>query len=234
MADLFDNYIFLIIVGIIVVLVIFLVICLIFSRRKKKENVNEVNEFTSIPELNQLSSSNDVKPFSEQDFNRQLMSQVQGVPIVDNPESGSVPNLGPEIQGQQSVQPLIQNVANNQVSNVMPNLVPEFNASSDNGVSNLGSESDLLLQSQNQNQVVFQNGGQPDIFGPSPVIFNNSSVSSDVDSIDIVDEVQEDIVDVQEDIVDVVEPVSDVVSSNQSDVVDFNSVFGQSSNGSNQ
>ena len=162
------------------------------------------------------------------------MSQVQGVPIVDNPESGSVPNLGPEIQGQQSVQPLIQNVANNQVSNVMPNLVPEFNASSDNGVSNLGSESDLLLQSQNQNQVVFQNGGQPDIFGPSPVIFNNSSVSSDVDSIDIVDEVQEDIVDVQEDIVDVVEPVSDVVSSNQSDVVDFNSVFGQSSNGSNQ
>lgn len=227
MADLFDNYIFLIIVGIIVVLVIFLVIFLIFGRRKKKENVNEENDFTSIPELNQLSSSNDVKPFSEQDFNRQLMSQSQGVPNVGG-SSVSDLNSG------SLVQPQGQSVANNQVSNVMPNLVPEFNASSDNGVSNLGSESDLLLQSQNQNQVVFQNGGQPDIFGPSPVISNNSSVISDVDSIDIVDEVQEDIVDVQEDIVDVVEPDSDVVSSNQSDVVDFNSVFGQSSNGSNQ
>lgn len=234
MADFFDNYIFLIIIGVLIVLVFLLVCLFVFKKRKKNVVINEVKEFSSVPEFDQISSSNEVKPFSEQDFNRQLMSQVQGVSVSQDSVDQSIDSVS-ELNSDVLVQSDVQSQSLNQENIVMPNLVPEFGSGTvnqsvvmnnefiDKSVSNLVSDGNSSIQSEGQIQFI----PQPDIFGPGPVNSNSSSMNSDVEAIDIVD-------DSQDDVVDVLEPIDEGVSNNKIDVVDFNSVFGQSSNGSNQ
>jgi len=224
MADFFSNYIFLIVGGIVIALVIVLVYFLFFKKRKTVEtveNVNEIKSFTSVPEFDQLTNPNNVKPFSEQDFNRQLMSQTQDV--SDNSTIQSVPNLVPEFNSNSVVQ-----TQNSGIENGMPNLVPEFNSNSGVQTQNSGIENSgipNLVPEFNSNNGV-QSQGEPQ-FIPQPDVFGQVSASSSDSSVESIDIVE----DAQDDIVDVVEPVDDTIA--QSVEVDFNSVFGQSSNGSN-
>lgn len=206
MGDLFfNNPIILAVIGVILLFVIVVVFLLIKKKSKKNVVVNEVKEFNSVPELDQIST--EVKPFSEQDFNRQLMSQTQGIVVNENSVNGPVSDLVSN-SNQGVVQNEAQSVNN---SSGMPNLVPEFNQG------NVQSEAQGV---QSQIQGAPQFIAQPDIFGQPPIV--STGVNS-AQSVDIVEPVQE------SEVVDIVD-AGDTQNSAQSQINnnDFNSVFGQS------
>lgn len=69
----------LLVVGGLVLFIIIIILLIIFINRRKKRRRNNISVDTTseIPELSSIGDS--VQPFSEQSFNRQLMSQNQGV-----------------------------------------------------------------------------------------------------------------------------------------------------------
>ena len=220
MEELFDSYIFWIILGILLILIVCLVVFLV-SKKRKKSVVNDVKDFNFVPELDQVMKENEVKPFSEQEFNRQLMSQVQGIEVntSDGIEYNSE-NLKDINSTQEEVIDIVRDV---------PDLVPEFNSNgvtpqkSDNQIS--GTAVDFVKQVQSYVQPSVQ--GAPEFIPQSNIflqelISNDSSVNSAVESIEIVDDSKSD------EIVDVVEVPNDIQTS-----VSFNNVFGQSGNQEN-
>ncbi len=79
----------LIVAGSCLLLVILIIIFIIFRKRNKKKVINsDVNTFSEIPELDSVNP--EFRPFSEQDFNQQLMSQsMDNDDFIDNDVSSN-------------------------------------------------------------------------------------------------------------------------------------------------
>ena len=226
-------------------LLLFIIVLIVLLKGKKRKNKDsvpvEVDKSSVVPELNQINTP--VQPFSEQNFNRQLMSQNQGVDTIVGQSNidGSTP-----VSGVQQVSEVNQSFAQSNMLDVIPQLVPEVqsNIQSQVGVSvqpnmvgstplndvqQVNAVNQIPVQPSVQSQVGLN--VQPNIFEQQQIIDVNVAHPQAMGSVPtqsvepVVDIIEPQVESVTEPIVDILEPAVNV-EVGQSNVQTQNNNFG--------
>ena len=222
--------------------IIVLIVLLKGKKRKNKDNVPvEVDKSSVVPEFDQINTP--VQPFSEQNFNRQLMSQNQGVDTIVGQSNidGSAP-----VSGVQQVSEVNQSFVQSNMLDVIPQLVPEVQSNIQsqvgvnvqpnmvgstpvNDVQQVNAVNQIPVQPSVQSQVGLN--VQPNIFEQQQIIDVNVAQPQAMGIVPtqsvepVVDIIEPQVESVTEPIVDILEPTVNV-EVGQSNVQTQNNNFG--------
>ena len=226
-------------------LLLFIIVLIVLLKGKKRKNKDsvpvEVDKSSVVPEFDQINTP--VQPFSEQNFNRQLMSQNQGVDTIVGQSNidGSTP-----VSGVQQVSEVNQSFAQSNMLDVIPQLVPEVQSNIQsqvgvnvqpnmvgstpvNDVQQVNAVNQIPVQPSVQSQVGLS--VQPNIFEQQQIIDVNVAQPQAMESVPtqsvepVVDIIEPQVDSVTEPIVDILEPTVNV-EVGQSNVQTQNNNFG--------
>lgn len=182
-----NNYILIGIIALAVIVVLFLVVMILKSSKSKKKVENVVDISQPIPEFSDISQSSNYH-FSEQDFNRKLMSEQQGVDsIVDNDVQSDVVDI---ISDSEIVQePVVSNVVLSEQP-AESNFIPNVQSFSNEGPGFVANNDFNVVSGSSEQQVVSNNSGVAafDNFFVQPVQ-DNTVVQSDSSEPEIIDDI---------------------------------------------
>ena len=226
-------------------LLLFIIVLIVLLKGKKRKNKDsvpvEVDKSSVVPEFDQINTP--VQPFSEQNFNRQLMSQNQGVDTIvgQSNTDGSMP-----VSGVQQVSEVNQSSVQSNMLDVIPQLVPEVQSNIQsqvgvnvqpnmvgstpvNDVQQVNAVNQIPVQPSVQSQVGLS--VQPNIFEQQQIIDVNVAQPQAMESVPtqsvepVVDIIEPQVDSVTEPIVDILEPTVNV-EVGQSNVQTQNNNFG--------
>lgn len=189
------NYIFIGIIVLAVIVVLFLIIMILkSSKSKKKIDIPVADVSKTIPEFSEISQSSDFH-FSEQDFNRRLMSEQQGVEsIVGNMVQPDVEIISDSDIVQQPVElnviPDVQQSIDSNVQDVFSSSEgPGFIPSSDFNFVPNNAQQPVVSNNTEQQSVSNESGVAAfDNFFSQPVL-DNPVVQDDAPEPEIIDDI---------------------------------------------